>query len=265
MPRAAGAGVTADEITDALISYGDLVWPVVEGVYTQRLGEAGLIVTRVPVPTMNGVLTIRTSANVLDVERLLDVVAGTGLPHRLSIRPGCAPELVDLARARGLVEYASLPLMVMEQDFESLGPAAQHPDLTIRQLEPDEAAVHAAIGAEAFQTPLEASERMTPPSALRLPGFRVYVGLLDGEAVTTAAGCVLGDYVGIFNVATLERHRGHGYGAAVTARAVLDGFNAGASIAYLLSSAMGLSVYGRLGFRTLESWSVWVTDHPSRS
>ena len=42
-------------------------------------------------------------------------------------------------------------------------------------------------------------------------------------------------------------------------RAVLDGFNAGASVAYPQSSPMGLRVYERLGFQTLETWSVWIT------
>lgn len=265
MARAAQTGASADAITDAFIRSGGRVVDAIEGAYTQRLGEAGLLVTGIPVPMQNGVLTIRTSASVFDVERLLDVVAATGLPHRLTIRAGCSQELVDLARTRGLVETESLPLMSLERGLDSVRIAAQHPDLVIRQLAPEEAGVHAAIGADVFQWPLETFERASPPSILRMQGFRAYVGVLDGQAVTTAAASAFGDYVGIFNVATLERHRGHGYGAAVTARAVLDGFESGASIAYLLASAMGYKVYERLGFKTLETWSVWLTAPPSRS
>ena len=44
-------------------------------------------------------------------------------------------------------------------------------------------------------------------------------------------------------------YRGRGYGAAVTARAVIDGFANGAELALLAASPMGEPVYRRLGFR----------------
>jgi hypothetical protein len=49
--------------------------------------------------------------------------------------------------------------------------------------------------------------------------------------------------------------RRRGYGAALTARAVLDVIAAGARRALLMSSEMGLTTYERLGFQTLEVWS----------
>jgi predicted GNAT family acetyltransferase len=50
-------------------------------------------------------------------------------------------------------------------------------------------------------------------------------------------------------VATPPEHRGKGYGAAVTARAVLEGFGQGADLAGLQASALGEPVYRRMGFR----------------
>jgi predicted GNAT family acetyltransferase len=76
---------------------------------------------------------------------------------------------------------------------------------------------------------------------------------------STALGVTDGDHVGIFNVATPPAHRGKGYGAAITAWAVGDGFQNGASVAFLQSSPMGFRVYERLGFRTVEDWSVWIS------
>jgi N-acetylglutamate synthase len=231
----------------------------------RRRGDAGLLVTGVPVAILNGVLTRRKSATPGDVAYLLDIVAAPGIPHRLTLRPGCSPKLIDLARTRGMVEIESLPLMAMQGDVSALREAANHQDLSIRMLEPDEAGIHARLSAEAFQAPIATSERLVPPAALRRPGARAYLGTVDGEPVTTALGYSDGDYVGIFGVATPLRHRGRGYGAAVTARAVLDGFEAGASVAYLQSSPLGFRIYERLGFRTLETWSVWVSGPPSRS
>jgi hypothetical protein len=256
--------LTADDVTDALIRDGDRLALLIDGASTHDAGDAGLLITGVPVPTLNGVLTLRTSARAADVAHLLDIVEKTGLQHALSIRPGCSNELVELAVARGLVEDEPIPLMAMERDLEGLRRAAEHPRLVVRELKPEEAHIHAAVAAPSFAAPAEVFDKLVPPSALRLPGFRAYAGSVDGEPVTTAVGSTLGDFVGIFDVATPEVHRGHGYGAAITARAALDGFDAGASFAYLQSSAMGYKIYERLGFRTLETWSVWVSA-PSHS
>lgn len=53
-------------------------------------------------------------------------------------------------------------------------------------------------------------------------------------------------------------HRRHGYGAAITGRAVHDGLAQGARWAWLQSSADGYGIYQKLGFRTQESWECWV-------
>ena len=59
-------------------------------------------------------------------------------------------------------------------------------------------------------------------------------------------------------LATPADHRRHGYGAAITAHVVEDGFANSASWAWLQSSPSGYAVYEALGFRTLERWLTWV-------
>jgi predicted GNAT family acetyltransferase len=66
-----------------------------------------------------------------------------------------------------------------------------------------------------------------------------------------------GDHVGVFGMGTLEQHRGRGYGAAVAARIITDGMAAGATRSFLQSSELGYHVYQRLGYRQVESWTVW--------
>jgi len=63
-----------------------------------------------------------------------------------------------------------------------------------------------------------------------------YVGRADGAIVSTAVGVTLDGATGVFNVATLPAHRGRGYGTALTARAVRDGFEAGSTFGFLQSS-----------------------------
>jgi GNAT superfamily N-acetyltransferase len=87
------------------------------------------------------------------------------------------------------------------------------------------------------------------PAVAAFPGIACYVGHARGRAVSTAIGFTFGDLVCIYAVATPAEHRGRGYGAAVTARAVADGFANGAELALLAASPMGEPVYRRLGFR----------------
>jgi ribosomal protein S18 acetylase RimI-like enzyme len=90
-----------------------------------------------------------------------------------------------------------------------------------------------------------------------LEGLAVYIGRVGEQDVSTAVGYTLDGATGIFNVATPVEHRGRGYGAALTTRAVRDGFDAGAEFAWLQSSDIGRSVYERLGFRTVERYLLY--------
>jgi ribosomal protein S18 acetylase RimI-like enzyme len=251
--------LNADMVTSAMVQDGDsLVAGLGDRASTKNAGDASLMITGVPVPTLNGVLTVRTTATARDVRSLLDIVAGKGLPHSIQIRPGCRSELVDLARQRGLVEDESIPLMAMRMDG-GLREFARHPALSIRTLDPDEAGIHTSVAADGFEAPREMFEQLVTPAVLAQAGCSAYVGSVDGQDVVTALAFTGGGHVGIFNVATPRSHRGRGYGTTITAHAVLTGFDSGAGFAYLQSSPAGFRIYERLGFRTLELWSVWVT------
>lgn len=81
-----------------------------------------------------------------------------------------------------------------------------------------------------------------------------YVGRVEDAIVSTAVGVTVAGATGVFNVATPPEHRGHGYGAALTARVVRDGFGAGSRFVFLQSSEIGHGVYRRLGFRDVEQY-----------
>ncbi len=214
-------------------------------------------VTTVPLPTLNGVWAYDAVVEADVVERLLDRIAETGVPHCLQARAGVGTPVADLAADRGMHPDEDIPLMVLERDgdIDWIDPG----DLTIRELSPEEGPEHAIVAAAGFGAPEQYFLELSSPALMRLPGARYYLGEVDGEPATTGVGFTYGDCVAIFNIATPIAYRRRGYGAAVTMRAVRDGFSSGASWAWLQSSPEGFPVYERLGFTTVESWRCWVT------
>lgn len=215
-------------------------------------------ITGVAVPTLNGVWQERFELDRVLVSELLDWVANSGVPYCLQLRGGASGRLSTLAAERGMIKEDQIPLMVLE-DGGRLQAAQEVAGLVIRQLSTQEAVLHATTAARGFQAPEALFIQLMTPSMIGRPGVRCYIGECDGEVVTTGLGATLGPFVGIFNISTPPEHRGKGFGAAITARAVSDGFADGAKWSYLQSSLAGYHVYTRLGFATIEHWDCWVT------
>lgn len=214
-------------------------------------------VSGVALPTLNGVWAERADPDPGAVAGLLDRVKATGLPHCLQLRPGASPALAELAAARAMSLEMKIPLMVME-DPAAVSLARQLAGLEVRELSPEQVRLHASVAAAGFQVPEELFAQLATPDMFRLPGVRCYLGESDGQAVTTGMGVTLGDFVGVFNIATPPTRQRQGYGAAVTVRVVADGMAAGAKWSWLQSSPPGYATYARLGFQTVETWPCWV-------
>ncbi len=215
-------------------------------------------VTGIPSPGLNGIWSARRDPDPDELRRLLGDLKDRGVPHLLELRPGTGEAALAVAAESDLVPADDMPLMRLDDPGELERARAAAPALAIRELDPDEAALHARVAAAGFGENPDHFIRLLPPAVMAVEGFRAYVGEVDGEVVTTAVGVTVGDCVGVFNVATPADHRRHGYGAAITAHVVEDGFANSASWAWLQSSPSGYAVYEALGFRTLERWLTWV-------
>jgi hypothetical protein len=84
--------------------------------------------------------------------------------------------------------------------------------------------------------------------------YRVWVGSVGDDAVSTATACLSDGFVGVYAVATVEKARGRGYGEAVTWSATLCEPELPAT---LQSSSMGRPVYERMGYGTITTFTVW--------
>ncbi len=230
----------------------------VPGGWVRRDGGALAVMTGARLPSLNGVWAERADPDPGSVAGLLGQVNAAGVPHCLQLRPGSSPVLAELATARSMSLAGEIPLMVME-DPAAIAQVPPPAGLALRELAPESAPLHNAVAAAGFGFPEELLTGLITPQVLRLPGVRGYVGEIDGQAVVTGLGVTLGDFVGVFNIATRPAHRRHGYGAALTARVVADGLHAGAKGSWLQSAPDGHAIYARLGFATIESWQFWIT------
>jgi len=256
---------TADAASSALIkTMHD--WLGAAGVgWVRRRGGAAAMFSGWPVAAFNGVLLADARADLDAVRELLDEVAATGVAHALFTRPGTPAATLAAAASRGLRRQPfTVPLMVLDDRAQPAG-ALSPSGLTVRRVEPHEAATLSAAAARGFEMPLALARQAITSPVLGLPELRAYVGEVDGDVVATAMSYDHEALTGVYMVSTVPTHRGRGFAAEMTTRCVLEGRRGGAGGAYLQASEMGEAVYARIGFRTVERWETWSSQGSPRS
>ena len=238
-----------------LDSWGVVCDAAPAGSYSEQGGvvraDSGL-----PVPAFNGVWMTTPDVAPADVLAAVDEFAAGELPWNVQLRDGYPVELDDQLSRRGLVPTADIPFMVLP-DPARLAAATASVPAGFRQVE-------TFRDLDSLLSLLERGFGMPPQLARELFPVRLvflastWLLAAGDEDVSTGLGFVRDGWCGVFNVATPEEHRGRGFGAAVTAHAVEQALAAGARGAYLQSSPMGLPVYERLGFVTVERWRQWM-------
>jgi predicted GNAT family acetyltransferase len=216
----------------------------------QAAGHLAYTYPRAPLPSFNGLLAWSDDEeSVASVAPAVDAVRALGVGPGVMVL-GDLPRVLAEAARLGLTEHVTIPgMLVMRDGFRPAAPTTASVELGAlddsRRL----------VG-EAFGAPGEWFEELYRPDLLAKLSTTVYTLREDGEAVSTALSSVRGPAVGIFNVATPESRRGRGYGAAVTSFALADAFAHGAEFGYLQSSPLGESVYRRLGFEHVATYTL---------
>jgi GNAT superfamily N-acetyltransferase len=219
--------------------------------FERRGGYDFIAFPPIPIAQFNGVwpLDDRTAPALSAALTELDEL---GLPSSVQVRRGRTPAFETEARRLGFTNELELPGMAAHADDV---PAPETNGLAISRVsggpDLDDALETVAAG---FGAPASAMAPLYTPDVVALDSLSLYLGRADGAPVSTSVGLDVDDTVGIFNVATPPEHRGRGYGAALTATAAREGFGNGAELAWLQSSAMGHSVYERLGFRDIATY-----------
>ncbi|MBP2471313.1 GNAT superfamily N-acetyltransferase [Crossiella equi] len=221
-----------------------------------RVGARGTaeLISGVPLAMLNGVYCI---APTTDPDEVTDFVASprlAGLPWSVQVRDeAAAAQVADVVAGLGFTRTAAQPFMTRELAEDSL-PWPEPGPLRIRVVGGGEREVYERTLSAGYGLPREIAAPLTAPAVLDHPLMRAYVGEVDGVPVATSFGIVVDGLVGIFNVSVPPAHRRRGYGRALTAAAVRDGWSAGARTAFLHSSELGLPVYEEMGFAVRERW-----------
>ena|ERR1700754_52670 len=219
---------------------------------TGQNGTFGVI-TGALVPALNGVFNSDSYPDSVEIDRLAAVVAEEGLPWSISTRREPSLEVLNIAARHGLMQRRVEPLMVCQSsDARLRGPRNGAPMvhvITASQRETYFDLLDANFGARAgiFRSLMEPI--IDPPWA------SAYMAELNGIPVVTGYGVRTRDYIGVFNISVAPEFRGRGYGRLMTERVMQEGFDAGATTAFLQASTDGYPLYQSMGFLTVESWT----------
>ena len=89
---------------------------------------------------------------------------------------------------------------------------------------------------------------------LQEPGFRLWVGMISGQPVATAAAHIAYGVTGVYLVSTIPDMRGHGIGTALSWEATITEPDMPAT---LQASSMGQPVYYEIGYSVLSKANMW--------
>src|SRR5271156_2814797 len=146
---------------------------------------------------------------------------------------------------------------------DRLAPASRElPPLDIRPVA-DEATRNAFsdVMSTAFEIPHAVSLSVYGSPRAWKGSFEGYVGYSNGRAVTTAAAVITGDVIGLYSVATLPQHRRLGFAEAIMRWVVQQAQQTrGISRTVLQSTSSGLALYEAMGYRTVTSFNVFISD-----
>ena len=220
-----------------------------------RAGGVVTILTGLPFDWFNQVLVEHEDATPEGVLAGVTLARERGDPFVVRLREGIDDRFVEtLARARLEPEgqETSTPGMVAFPIDHDLIARQASPDLEIHRVT-DSTGIddHRHVVTEGFGSDLAVALGTSCPDLLERPECVAYVGYADSRPVASGMGWRSGRTIGVYCIATVQSARRRGYAAAMTARVVADGVDAGCDVAALQASEMGRPIYNRQGFRTV--------------
>lgn len=212
-----------------------------------EIASLNMAVAQIPDPGPESLASLRSAAA---------EVARAGLPWSILVQGEATGRVADLAAEFGLIERGSMPFMACAAD-EAVLRADLGQSSSIRVVGASGHDLYTDTMAAGFEAPRQIFGSLMGGGVLDMPEATGYLGG-PADRPTSTGFLVLGAGVClVLNIAVVPEARGHGLGRAMTARAMADGFAAGAGTAILTSSAVGRPLYESMGFRLVENWTTF--------
>jgi GNAT superfamily N-acetyltransferase len=245
----------ADAATRALFEAAARLAAVRPGAYL-RTGDRGtrLIVSNIPVPTMNSV-SVDREFDLGEVGSFAAELSAIGLPWSIQVRGTAGPALKRLAERYGATTVHEVPLQIWDAESLPALPADRPEDTTVRKVSGGEAGAFNTALAAGYGVPEEVTARACPPAAFDAPGMTGYVLEHHGEVVATGFNITVDNQVGLYNGSVPPKHRGNGYYRALVVARLRDAVASGAVTAFAQNTPMSRPLYESLGFRLAETWT----------
>ena len=220
----------------------------------------------VPVPFFNGMAMARLTVDNCDamIERAITELNATGMPWSWQVGPGSTPyDLSERLNNHGLKHSHDMPIMVADvRQWQAKPWPANYQTVAVNDIDTYDRWIE--VAEIAFGLPRMVFDVMR--RAQLAIGFandapvRNFLGVADGEPVSSATVFYSHGVGGIFTVGTPPQYRGRGYGNAVTESCMADIRERGVDTAFLQSSNMGYRVYERIGFQEICKISIFVPN-----
>ena len=200
---------------------------------------------------------------VADVVRLFgERLRASGLPGVLGVSPGAASAAKGVAGELGLIAEEPWPMMTCSATahrpahVRGAGPAPRATRVS------GEAALTAAcdVMGAGFGLAGWKCGNMLGPGFLEQADADLFLATLEGVPAAVAGTGRVGDFVGVYAVATAPELRRRGAASAAVSAAIAHHLDHGAHLFGLMASDAGAPVYSRLGFATVELTPVWSVE-----
>jgi ribosomal protein S18 acetylase RimI-like enzyme len=234
-----------------------------EGCALHDRGDALWFDTPIPTLPYNAVLRFSVDSN---VDRRLDDLfrhyRDRGVPFMWIIHPTAQPsDLPERLQYRGLEQAELCPGMAL--DLNTLAPPPEPPaGVEIREVVSSDTEKVLEMVAWRWDVPSEVAAKLSdivPAFELGVPGseVRCWLAWKEGQPLSKVILNVAAGAAGIYGVVTRPEARGLGLARILTLHALHAARAADSNLAVLHSSPMAVSLYERMGFRSVRPFLIF--------
>ena len=220
-----------------------------------------LVITNcgISVPFFNTVFT--SSQRIVteqDIAVAKDYFSKNGKSFQFCVHEPLPEQSVGLLEEQGFVLETVLPGMNFSDTHEL--PINNNVLTVIHPSTEEEFSQYITLVSEAYDMPEWLTRQILNTDFIAQQNVHLHLALVDGVPVSTSMLVNTPEVAGIYWVATGKAVRKKGYGELVTWHAVREALQHGYNSVILQASAMGESIYQRMGFETICRYQLWTFD-----